>query len=98
MYSVHCPVAEGSVTSWLYEAIGDVESLLDLANDEARHDEARESLLSIQQAAVGRWQDVDKLLCLAAEFAETRQVCCSQIGYSYSCTPSQCIYVRRYYT
>ena len=76
VYSVHCFAAEGSVASWLDEARGDVESLLDLAKNEARHDEARESLLSIQKAAVERWQAVDTLLCLAADFVKGRQVCC----------------------
>ena len=67
-------VAEDSVVRWLNEAKADVQGLLDIACDEARHDEARQSLLSIQQAAVERWPAVDTLQRLAADFAKQRQV------------------------
>ena len=72
---MHCLAAERSVASWLDEARDDVESLLALTKDANAHEKARDSLLSIQKAAVDRKPDVDQLLHLAAEFAERRKVC-----------------------
>ena len=62
------------MASWLNETKADVQGLLDIACDEARHDEARQSLLSIQQAAVKRWPAVDTLQRLAEDFTEQRKV------------------------
>ena len=60
--------------SWLNEARTNVQGLLNFAKNEASYDEAQASLLIIQEAAVERKQDIDKLLHLAADFAERRKV------------------------
>ena len=60
---------------WLNEARGDVEGLLALAKEVDAHDKARDSLLSIQKAAVERKPKVDELQTIAAEFAAKRKVC-----------------------
>ena len=77
MHFIHCFAAVGC---WLKEAKADVQCLLVMANDEARHEEARQSLLSIQQAAVERWNSVDRLRCCASDFAKEREVS-SYVGY-----------------
>ena len=77
---LYCFAAKDSVASWLKTTKDDVEVLLRIACDEAKLNEAQQSLLSIQQAAVERWPAVavlyGKLQTLAATFAAERQVCC----------------------
>ena len=69
VHFIHCFAAVGC---WLKEAKADVQCLLVMASDEARHEEARQSLLSIQQAAVEKWNSVDRLRCCASDFAKER--------------------------